>query len=71
MRNIAIGVIISIGLIVSTISYCFLMRYQITTVDGIPMSYKIDRITGKTWVCFPRAMLGYKYPGCHPIKNHR
>jgi len=51
MRNIAVGVIISIGLIVSTLSYCFLTRYQISATDKF--TYKIDRMTGKTWVCFP------------------
>jgi hypothetical protein len=47
------ALILSIALILSVALYCFCTRYKIvpTGEKDLGISFKIDRITGKTWVC--------------------
>jgi hypothetical protein len=47
------ALILSIALIFSVALYCFCTRYQIvaTGEKDIGISFRIDRITCKTWIC--------------------
>lgn len=46
IKSIFYGIVFLLGIFL----YCFLTRYQIISSERMSVVYKIDRITGKSWM---------------------
>jgi len=50
MENKVLAILLG-GLIVAIIFHALASRYELHEVRGTHISYRIDRLTGKVWIC--------------------